>query len=160
MKQGALAIFVKTPGYSPVKTRLANDLGKVSAESFHFNSAKTVAAVARQTMTTNHLDCYFAVAEQAALQNHYWRQLPNVWQGEGGLGERMERVYRALLVDHAFVILIGADSPQITVEQLTEACKCMNQAYGKHNDVWAKFRWWFLAVRWELRYSTAKLDNS
>ncbi|HCO24225.1 MAG TPA: hypothetical protein DIT97_14715, partial [Gimesia maris] len=44
-KQGAIAVFVKTPGYSPLKTRLAQSVGTVQAEQFHILSAKAVAAV-------------------------------------------------------------------------------------------------------------------
>lgn len=132
MKQGALAIFVKTPGYSPVKTRLANDLGQSSAEAFHLKASKAVAAIAKHVMEINRLQCYFAVAEHAALDFFCWQQFPKLWQGEGGLGERMEHIYRNLLEEYAYVLLIGADSPQMTVKQLTEACKKMNHANSKH----------------------------
>ncbi|MCH9697408.1 MAG: DUF2064 domain-containing protein [Gammaproteobacteria bacterium] len=132
MKQGALAIFVKTPGFSPVKTRLANDLGQSSAETFHIKASRAVAAIARGAGKTRQLQCYFAVAEQAALDHPCWREFPKLWQGSGGLGERMEHIYRNLLKEHAYVLLIGADSPQLTVNHLTAACKTMNLANSNH----------------------------
>lgn len=131
MKQGALAIFVKTPGYSPVKTRLANDIGQPGAETFYLKASKAVTAVARQAEESSQLQCYYAVAEKEALDDSNWRQFPTLWQGEGGLGERMERVYRTLLEDHEFVLLIGADSPQMTVKLLVEASDQMHQASNK-----------------------------
>lgn len=132
MKQGALAIFVKTPGYSPLKTRLANDIGQSSAETFHIKSAQAVAAIARQAREYIKLQCFYAVAEQAALDYSCWQQFPTLWQGGGSLGERMEHIYRTLLEDHKYVLLIGADSPQMTVHLLTEACEQMNHATSKH----------------------------
>jgi glycosyltransferase A (GT-A) superfamily protein (DUF2064 family) len=49
------------------------------------------------------------------------QNLPGVWQGEGGLGERMEYIYQTLLKKHNFVILVGADIPQMTVANLLGA---------------------------------------
>ena len=40
LMSGAIAVFVKTPGLSPVKTRLAAKLGKATAEAFHLASAQ------------------------------------------------------------------------------------------------------------------------
>ncbi len=118
---GAIAIFVKTPGYSPLKTRLAVQLGQTLAETFHLKSAHAVSAVVQAANHHGLLECYYAVAEQAALQHHYWIALPCLWQGQGGLGERMALIYQTLLNKHEFVILVGADSPQMTVDVLSIA---------------------------------------
>lgn len=61
----AIAIFVKTPGLSPVKTRLAATLGKMVVEAFHLQAAHTVAAVLSQLAPAARV--YFAVAEAEAL---------------------------------------------------------------------------------------------
>lgn len=124
---GAVAIFVKTPGLSPVKTRLAVEIGEQAAESFHLASARVVAAVVQQAARVNDKTvlCYYAVAEQSAMQHQHWRNLPCVWQGEGGLGQRMATVYQLLLSRHDFVILVGADSPQMTVDELNTAFACL-----------------------------------
>ncbi|KJV05531.1 TIGR04282 family arsenosugar biosynthesis glycosyltransferase [Methylocucumis oryzae] len=117
--QAAIALFVKTPGLSPVKTRLAATLGKTLAETFHLQAAHTVAATLSQL--TPAAQGYFAVAETQALSHPYWRTLPCIAQGEGGLGQRLASVYQQLRQRHARVIFVGADSPQMTVAQLTEA---------------------------------------
>ncbi len=122
---GAIAIFVKTPGLSPVKTRLSVSLGKQASESFHLASASAVAEVVRATGREENTQGYFAVAEQSALGHEYWQDLPCVWQGEGGLGERMAHIYQTLLVQHDFVILVGADIPQMTITHLSDACACL-----------------------------------
>jgi hypothetical protein len=43
-----IAIFVKTPGHSPLKTRLAAGIGIDAAREFHMLAAQAVAAVARK----------------------------------------------------------------------------------------------------------------
>lgn len=118
---GAIAIFVKTPGFSPLKTRLAVKLGQKTAEAFHLASAQAVAEVIRETCKEDTVLGYYAVAEQSALNHGCWQDLPCVWQGEGGLGERMAHIYQTLLAQHDFVILVGADIPQMTVANLLGA---------------------------------------
>jgi len=118
---GAIAVFVKTPGLSPVKTRLANKLGKQAAESFHLAAAQSVASVVQELSKIMGIRSYYAVAEQAALNHHYWQDLPCLWQGEGGLGERMAHIYQSLLAEHDFVILVGADIPQMATADLLDA---------------------------------------
>ena len=117
---GAIAIWVKTPGLSPVKTRLAAGIGGVEAERFHLLAAAAVAAVVRRVATElpGTLTPYWAVAESGAT---LWRELEVVEQGEGGLGERLSRVYDALLARHAFVLFLGADSPQLSPPLLADA---------------------------------------
>ncbi|HFD10872.1 MAG TPA: glycosyltransferase [Crenotrichaceae bacterium] len=125
--RGAIAIFVKTPGLSPVKTRLAAQLGRDTAESFHLASAQAVTAVVQASTRNTAIQCYYAVAEHVALQQRrHWRDLPCLWQGEGGLGRRMAHVYEQLLNQHDFVILVGADSPQMTAAELSIAYSCLS----------------------------------
>lgn len=120
-----LAIFVKTPGRSPVKTRLAADLGADFAVAWHRRAAATVGAVAHAAelaaQPPSALRAYWAVAEAAALAEGDWPGLPNLAQEEGGLGERMARVYAQLLDRHRAGLLIGADAPQIRGEHLLAA---------------------------------------
>ena len=80
---GAIAVFVKTPGLSPVKTRLASQLGKETAEAFHLAAAQSVSSVVQQLSKLADIQSYYAVAEQVALNHNYWQDLPCVWQGEG-----------------------------------------------------------------------------
>lgn len=115
---GGAAIFVKTPGLSPVKTRLARGLGRELAEQWHRLAAAAVAAVLRQAPG---LTVYWAVAEPVAQAAHAWPDLPLLEQGEGTLGERMGRVHTALLARHDFALLLGADTPQIGPAELTAA---------------------------------------
>ncbi len=114
----AIAVFVKTPGYSPVKTRLAASLGQEGAESFHLAAARAVTEVVQVLAQSGNIKGYYAVAEQSALHHRYWQSLPCIWQGEGGLGQKMARIYHSLLNQHDCVMLVGADIPQMKVSEL------------------------------------------
>lgn len=117
---GAVAIWVKTPGLSPLKTRLARSIGVSAAEEFYRRSADAVRAVLQRAADDlpGGLTPYWAVAEP---DSDAWEGFTTVHQGTGGLGERLSHVYDALLERHCFVIFLGADAPQITPELLGQA---------------------------------------
>lgn len=117
----AVAIFVKTPGLSPVKTRLAAGIGIARATEFHRRAASAVSAVARAAGSG--VQPRWAVAEREALAHPAWRALPTLWQGDGDLGTRLDRVYAELLERHGSVLLIGADAPQLTPALLRDAAR-------------------------------------
>ncbi len=124
----AIAIMLKTPGLSSVKTRLAKKIGKHKAEQFHLASATAVTGVVKQLRQQNNVFAYYAVAEQDALNSPYWQDLPCLWQGEGGLGQRMATVYQTLLEKHEAVILLGADIPQMSVMDLENAVNSVSRS--------------------------------
>ncbi|HET6545794.1 MAG TPA: DUF2064 domain-containing protein [Rhodanobacteraceae bacterium] len=117
----ALAIFTKTFGLSPVKTRLAATLGAPLAAEFHRLTAAAIEAVARAAGPRLELAVHWAVAERDALDAPCWSGFPRLWQGEGELGARLDRIYSTLQPRHGRVLMIGVDSPQITVNLLEEA---------------------------------------
>ena len=120
-RQGAIVIFVKTPGYSPLKTRLAQTIGQTQAEQFHCLSAAAVAAVIQEVALQKPVTPYWAVAEEAALEDLLWSQFATIFQGTGDLGTRLAHVNRVLSEKHDFVIFLGADAPQLPVSYLTDA---------------------------------------
>lgn len=115
---GGVAIFVKTPGLSPVKTRLAAGIGAAAAERWHRLAAEAVAEV---VMPLTGLTAYWAVAEDLDRAGGAWPGLALLAQGEGELGARMGRVHAALLAQHDFALLLGADTPQLDPAHLVEA---------------------------------------
>jgi len=117
----AVAIFVKTPGLSPVKTRLAKGIGGALATEFHRRAASAVGAVAHAAGSD--LRPHWAVAEREALAHTAWRAFPRLWQGDGDLGMRLDRVYSELLERHGSVLLIGADAPQVTPALLRDTAR-------------------------------------
>ena len=125
----ALAIFVKTPGLSPVKTRLALALGAATATAFHRRAATAVCDVVQAAVAAGlPLTPYYAVAEAAALDHAEWQGLPTLWQGSGDLGMRLHRVCSQLLARHGRVLLIGADAPQLDAGLLAQALAALDSA--------------------------------
>jgi len=123
MRSGvALAIFVKTPGLSPIKTRLSESIGKDSAQRFYELSVKATQAVAKAVKDQAlNFEVYWAVAEPEAIQATIWSVFPKIFQGEGGLGDRLASVYDQLISRYQHVCFIGADSPHLTVHELNDA---------------------------------------
>jgi uncharacterized protein len=112
---GAIAIFVKTPGLSPVKTRLAADIGRTAAEVWYMEAAAAVAEVACATITPT---IYWAIAESDSHVSDCWTGFQKLAQGEGGLGARMASVHTYLVEQHGYAVLLGADTPQIDAAEL------------------------------------------
>lgn len=114
----AAAIFVKTPGLSPLKTRLAAGIGVPAATAWHRLAARATAAVVAQVPG---LSGYWAVAEPDADAAGAWPGLPRLQQGPGCLGERMGRVHAALVARHGRGMVLGADTPQLDPDVLGRA---------------------------------------
>ncbi len=107
-----VAAFVKTPGLSPIKTRLAAGIGAERAAQFY---DLAVAAV-RSVVTTARVTPFWAVAEGGVEAERHWRELPVISQGSGGLGSRIATVYDAVLARGLNPVLIGADAPQVSAD--------------------------------------------
>ena len=124
----AAAIFVKTPGLSPLKTRLASTVGQKQAETFYRMSASAVAEVvqeyARQEQKVA-LQPVYAVAEEAGLSCPLWQGFPRVLQGDGGLGSRLQEVSDKLLKAYDGFMFLGADCPVVTSSILSQARSLM-----------------------------------
>lgn len=119
----AIAIFVKTPGLSPVKSRLAASVGADLAEQCHLRCARTVAAVAQAAQIG---PVYWAVAEQSARRHALWQGLPVLVQPQGSLGARMHAIHDTLIRRHGRGILVGADLPQMDRAELQTASRWLH----------------------------------
>ena len=106
----AIAIFVKTPSLSPIKTRLTAGIGKEKALEFYQLSLSAI----QETIKSVDISAYWAVAENDGLSAPLWQDFPTLWTGEGCLGERQHNIYETLLQKHDCVLLIGADAPQLS----------------------------------------------
>lgn len=120
--KGAVAAFVKTPGLSPIKTRLAKDIGKQKAEEIYRYMVETVEDVLLN-LQDDSIDVYWAVGEEAGLIKPLWKKLKSIHTGDGELGERLHHVYSSLLEKYNYVIMIGSDSPNITPEHINCAAE-------------------------------------
>jgi glycosyltransferase A (GT-A) superfamily protein (DUF2064 family) len=118
-----LALFVKTPGRSPVKSRLWPAIGRDAAEALYLDCAAAVAEAVAALEIEGRLHAYWAVAEAEAdgEASRPWTGLPRIAQGPGTLGERMARVSSLLRHRHGAALIIGTDVPQLTAGFLRPA---------------------------------------
>ena len=118
-----LAAFAKTPGLSPVKTRLAADVGAALALAAYERSLAATAAVLRAL--PEWIAPHWAVGERAGLNHPRWRdgEFPAMFTGAGGLGGRLANVYAKLRGENIPAILIGTDSPQLSPDVVARAAE-------------------------------------
>lgn len=108
----ALVIFVKTLGLSPVKTRLAKDIGIENAEAFYKRSVNATSALAHKIkLDLADIDIYWAIAEEEGVENEVWSNFNKIFQGNGSFGDRLSSVYEELIQKYSSVCFMGADSP-------------------------------------------------
>jgi rSAM/selenodomain-associated transferase 1 len=115
-----LGIFAKhwTPG--KVKTRLAPTIGESHAATLHAlfvaTLAQRLAALADDRVIVHTPDdCGSAFK---AVAGNRWRLAP---QGDGSLGDRMQRFFATCLKQAQRVVLIGSDSPDVPVDYIQHA---------------------------------------
>ena len=129
----AIAIFVKTPGLSPLKTRLARSIGVQEATDFYRKSlcavGEVVASFAEEKNRGPRVRIfpYFAVAEEEGVKDPLWQDFPVLTQGSGSLGKRLHTVSQRLFEDHDGVFFLGADAPQISLGLLNRAAKLLEE---------------------------------
>jgi glycosyltransferase A (GT-A) superfamily protein (DUF2064 family) len=118
----ALAIFVKTPGHSLIKTRLASSVGKTLAEDFYLQSVKAIESVALELKQSSmNLEVFWAVAEKDSEQNLLWKNFERIYQGEGDLGQRLSCIHDQLFLKFDIIYFLGADSPHLSIDLLKNA---------------------------------------
>lgn len=110
-------IFAKAPRLGRVKTRLGRDIGMVRAWGFYRHA---LARLARTLAHDPRWQTIIAAAPDTALMDPVWPDgVPRIAQGEGDLGQRMQRVFDTLTPGP--VVIVGADIPGITPELIAEA---------------------------------------
>jgi uncharacterized protein len=119
MKKVAIVMFVKTPYLSPCKTRLAKRLGQDKSLDFYKRSIQvTLSVIQELTHEDICIDPYFAVAEEEGMNSSYWSAIDRVYQGIGGLGDRLAKVYEELITKYNGVLFLGSDCPHIKKDVL------------------------------------------
>ena len=118
-KKTALAVFVKTPGLSNVKTRLGQSIGAHKAKDFYKLSVDKIRnelKLLQSTKVGSNVDVYWSLAEKFnPLHALMWDDFKRIHQEGSSLGEKISSVYNSL-IDQGYdrVILLGGDSPQLT----------------------------------------------
>lgn len=128
MKRPTLLIFARAPAIGVGKTRLARDVGRVEAwRVYRAMSLPLVRSLSR--------DPRWRTVVRLAPDRANWPGATSEAQGGGGLGERLERAFRA----HARgpVAAVGTDAPDVTpgrVWQAFGAARAAGAALGPAED--------------------------
>ena len=128
--QTAIGIFAKTPGLSPIKTRLAREIGEAAALEFYQLSLKATEALVQHACAEDpRLVPHWALAETGAPSD-FWNRFSSIQstlhqtpegRDTAGLGERLAHVYEQLQSRYGSVILMGTDSPLLSPLELIQA---------------------------------------
>lgn len=121
-----VAVFVKTPGLSEVKTRLAQTVGKEKAVSVYRLCCRWTQELLEQARTHSKLLPIWAVAEEEGMGHPLWSRWDRVCQSGSTLGERLHSVYEPLQKKYGAAMVLGADSPELVPELLGEAVKILS----------------------------------
>lgn len=120
--KSAIIVFVKTPEYSPIKTRLAAKLGQQHTLAFYQHALKATRAIVREVQKIHFsFDFYWAVAEKDAMSHPFWQGEKSIEQYGDDLGERLYHVYKRMIQKYQKVYFIGADSPHLSPDIFTKA---------------------------------------
>lgn len=118
-----IAVFVKTPGLSPVKTRLAAAIGADAALAVYRGCVDCVVECVESAVAQASLQPYWAVAEAHGAA--HWTGWPVLVQPEGDLGARMAGIHHQLRQRHAGALLLGADAPGLESSIVVGACAAL-----------------------------------
>ena len=138
-------VFLRAPELGKVKTRLAATLGAESALAIHRHLLElTLATLSPLRKVT------LRVTPDAAAESVSWPVQPG-WtvlpQGEGDLGERLERaVAESFAVDSRPVVIVGCDCPELTAADVAEAGRLLavhDVVFGPATDG----GYWLIALR-------------
>jgi glycosyltransferase A (GT-A) superfamily protein (DUF2064 family) len=111
-----LFTLVKTPGYSPLKTRLAATQGEEFAHQFYMECLQKISLFMTQAQNLN-WSVYWSISEKEAMNEPLWSVFSKIDQGSGGLGDRLFYL-NSQKNAHETVVLIGSDAPQIHINDL------------------------------------------
>ncbi len=116
--EGFLAVFAKEPVAGAVKTRLSPPLShEEAAELYRLALLETIDRLTRAG--------FQPTLFYSGRKNYFHRVFPNLplrFQGEGNLGERLERAFAGHLRDGAGkMVVIGSDSPDLPPDIIEKA---------------------------------------
>jgi len=120
-----LVIFAKAPRIGRVKTRLAVGIGPVRAWSFYRRNLETLV---RRIGSDDRWRTVVAITPDHARPIET-RSAVHLGQGQGNLGDRMQRVFDTL--PPGPVVIVGSDIPDIRLADIAQAFR----ALGRHDAV-------------------------
>ncbi|MBW7837550.1 MAG: TIGR04282 family arsenosugar biosynthesis glycosyltransferase [Sphingomonadales bacterium] len=116
MSRNTLILFVKSPVFGRVKTRLARDIGWPQATTLY---RRLTGRLLRSVAVDRRWRTALAVTPDHAVSAGFWpRRMRRIAQGGGDLGSRMRR---ALLGASGPAVIVGSDIPGIDRRHIATA---------------------------------------
>jgi len=119
--RAALVIMAKVPIPGQVKTRLIPALGADGAAALAERLLNHTVTTAQKTQAFAHVELCISPSVDHPNLKADKRALDVTPQGEGDLGDRMQRAFERLLRNHDAVVMIGTDAPDMTAALLDRA---------------------------------------
>lgn len=130
-RAGRVLVFAKAPIPGQVKTRLIPALGAERAAQLHRQLVERTLKVAIESgVGTLELCCGSELDHPFFLECARRHSLVLAPQGEGDLGERMQRAFERALDACDWAILIGSDVPALDAEYLRRAAMHLRSDSG------------------------------
>jgi rSAM/selenodomain-associated transferase 1 len=116
--------MVREPVAGRVKSRLAREIGVVTATGFH---RQTATAVISRLAADRRWQTWLAVTPDTAAMARVWpREVPRRGQGSGDLGCRMSRIMR--WTGAGPMVIVGTDIPAISPAHIARAFRALGRA--------------------------------
>lgn len=123
-----LVVFVKDPELDPVKTRLAQTIGRVSAQTFYRHCLLVLSEQLKSirqkgveiVLATTHIEPSSALLEPFASLDGAFTCM---WQGKGSIGDRLMSLDRQIRqdCDQQWVCFVGSDAPTMPLSVICNA---------------------------------------
>lgn len=119
----SLVLMTKTPAYSAVKTRLKSAIHPTLSSDFFQRATHAVMETLRSFWALDPLTTklWLSVPEHRAMSLPYPENFHRIWQGDGNLGHRIHNTYSQILSESHCVIILGMDTPQVSLKSLQTA---------------------------------------
>jgi len=117
--------MARCPELGRVKTRLAQGIGAATATRFY---RQTTQSVLRRLGRDTRWETWLSLAPDHAADDGGLSPmaLPRIAQGEGDIGERMQRIVETM--PPGPVVIVGSDIPEIKAEYIADAFRALGQA--------------------------------
>ena len=123
-----LIIFTRYPEPGRTKTRLIPALGADGAAEFHRRMTEQTLETGRRIESKRRiqLEIYYEGGDELLMRDWLGAQLTFRHQGEGDLGEKIQRAFhQAFQAGARRALIIGTDCPDLTAAILIDACDAL-----------------------------------
>lgn len=116
IEKNAIAVFVRTPGLSPIKPKLTAEIGEAKTLEFYKLSIEAIQEVTQTIDAEKH----WAVIEEEGTQSPLWSSYEIDFAGPGTRGENIDHIYSLLRPRHEHSIIMQPHCPQIPASYIED----------------------------------------